>query len=100
MLIKLLFLSSRKDIKLIYKILSKADVFIQNLAPGAIDKVGLNSKELRKLFPKLITCDISGYGEKGPYKNMKAYDFLIQCETGLASITGGPNEPSRVGVSL
>ena len=88
------------DIKLIYKILSKADVFIQNLAPGAIDKVGLNSKELRKLFPKLITCDISGYGEEGPYKNMKAYDFLIQCETGLASITGGPNEPSRVGVSL
>ena len=85
---------------LLHRILAKADVFIQNLAPGAAARAGLGSAELREAYPRLITCDISGYGEEGPYRDMKAYDFLIQAETGLASITGGPNEPSRVGVSL
>ncbi|PPR77074.1 MAG: Acetyl-CoA:oxalate CoA-transferase [Alphaproteobacteria bacterium MarineAlpha2_Bin1] len=93
-------IKNKNDIALAYKIISKADVFIQNLAPGATIRAGLGSENLRKKFPKLITCDISGYGEEGPYKDMKAYDFLIQCETGLASITGGPDEPSRVGVSI
>ena len=93
-------IKNKEDLELAHKILSKADVFIQNLAPGATTRVGLGSEELRKKYPKLITCDISGYGEQGPYKDMKAYDFLIQCETGLASITGGPEEPSRVGVSI
>ncbi len=85
---------------LLQRMLAKADVFIQNLAPGAAARAGFGSGELRKAHPRLITCDISGYGEDGPYRDMKAYDFLIQAETGLASITGGPDEPSRVGVSL
>ena len=85
---------------LLHRMLARADVFIQNLAPGAAARAGFGSGELRKAYPRLITCDISGYGEDGPYHDMKAYDFLIQAETGLASITGGPDEPSRVGVSL
>ena len=93
-------IKNQKDKLLIHRILKKADVFIQNLAPGATDRAGLSSEELRKLYPQLITCDISGYGEGGPYRDMKAYDFLVQCEPGLANITGGPNEPSRVGVSI
>ncbi|MEQ8248843.1 MAG: CaiB/BaiF CoA-transferase family protein [Alphaproteobacteria bacterium] len=88
------------DNAMLHRMLAKADVFIQNLAPGAAARAGLDSNELRARHPRLITCDISGYGEDGPYRDMKAYDFLIQCETGLASITGGPDEPSRVGVSL
>ena len=88
------------DNALLHRMLSQADVFIQNLAPGATGRAGLDSAELRAKYPRLITCDISGYGEDGPYREMKAYDFLIQCETGLAAITGGQEEPSRVGVSL
>ncbi len=88
------------DSALLRRILGQADVFIQNLAPGAAARAGVGSEALRAAHPRLITCDISGYGEAGPYRDMKAYDFLIQCETGLASITGGPDEPSRVGVSL
>jgi len=88
------------DNAMLHRMLEKADVFIQNLAPGAAARAGLDSTELRAKYPRLITCDISGYGEDGPYRDMKAYDFLIQCETGLAAITGGPEEPSRVGVSL
>ncbi len=88
------------DKALLHRILERADVFIQNLAPGAAERAGFGSAKLRARHPRLITCDISGYGEDGPYRHMKAYDFLIQAETGLASITGGPDEPSRVGVSL
>jgi itaconate CoA-transferase len=88
------------DAALLQRILAQADVFIQNLAPGAAARAGVGSAALREAHRRLITCDISGYGEDGPYRDMKAYDFLIQCETGLASITGGPDEPSRVGVSL
>ena len=88
------------DMALIHALLAKADVFIQNLAPGATERAGIGSDELRQKYPRLITCDITGYGDEGPYKEMKAYDFLIQCETGLAAITGGPSEPSPVGISL
>lgn len=88
------------DNAMLHRMISQADVFIQNLAPGAAGRAGLDSAELRAKNPRLITCDISGYGEDGPYRDMKAYDFLIQCETGLAAITGGSEEPSRVGVSL
>ncbi len=88
------------DNAMLHRMLAKADVFIQNLAPGAAARAGLGSDDLRAKYPRLITCDISGYGEDGPYRDMKAYDFLIQCETGLAAITGGPEEPARVGVSL
>lgn len=88
------------DLALVKRILSKADVFIQNLAPGAAGRLGLGHEALRKAHPRLITCDISGYGETGPYAQMKAYDLLVQAESGLASITGRPEGPGRVGVSV
>jgi crotonobetainyl-CoA:carnitine CoA-transferase CaiB-like acyl-CoA transferase len=88
-----------KDAALLHRILKRADIFVQNLAPGAAARAGFGSDTLRRINPALITCDISGYGSEGPYKDMKAYDLLIQCESGLASITGGPEAPGRVGVS-
>ena len=88
------------DAALLRRILSAADIFVQNLGPGAARRAGFDSAALCATHPRLIACDISGYGEEGPYADMKAYDFLIQCETGLASITGGPESPSRVGVSV
>ena len=88
------------DRDLLIGIISGADIFIQNLAPGAAERLGLGSECLRNRFPQLVSCDISGYGNSGPYRDMKAYDLLIQCETGLASITGSPDEPGRVGVSI
>jgi itaconate CoA-transferase len=92
-------LKSTDDAALLQRLLAGADIFIQNLAPGAAARAGLGSVTLREQHPKLITCDISGYGEEGPYQDMKAYDLLIQCESGLASITGTPDAPGRVGVS-
>ena len=89
-----------EDAELLDRILAKADVFIQNLAPGAAERAGLGSTRLREKYSRLITCDISGYGESGEYRDMKAYDFLIQCESGLVSISGGPGEYGRIGVSL
>ena len=81
-------------------LLGKADVFVQNLAPGALARVGLDSDALRLRYPKLITCDISGYGTEGPASTLKAYDLLVQCESGLAGITGTPEACGRVGVSI
>ena len=89
-----------RDRDLLQRMLHDADVFIQNLAPGAAARSGFDSAALRADNPKLITVDISGYGDSGPYRDMKAYDLLVQCETGLASITGAPQEPGRVGVSV
>lgn len=80
-------------------LLQGADVFVQNLAPGAAERLGLGAEELRKENPRLIVCDISGYGSTGPYKDKKAYDLLVQCETGLISVTGTPDAPSKVGIS-
>jgi crotonobetainyl-CoA:carnitine CoA-transferase CaiB-like acyl-CoA transferase len=88
-----------EDLALLQRILAKADIFIQNLAPGAAARAGLGSEALRKKFPRLITVDISGYGDIGEYAEMKAYDMLVQAESGLASITGRPEGPGRVGVS-
>ncbi len=88
------------DKALLARMIARADVFIQNLAPGAAARVGLGSAALRERHPRLITCDISGYGEDGPYARMKAYDLLVQAESGLASITGRPEGPGRVGVSV
>lgn len=88
------------DAALLTRIVARADIVVQNLAPGAAARAGFGSAELRARHPRLITVDISGYGEDGPSAAMKAYDFLIQCETGLAAITGGPNEAGRVGVSV
>lgn len=89
-----------EDAALLRRMVARADIFIQNLAPGAAERAGFGSAELRRHHPRLITCDISGYGDSGPCRDMKAYDLLIQCETGLAAITGAPEAPGRVGVSI
>ena len=88
------------DLQIFKQMLSKADVFIQNLMPGALERLGVSMLDLRVEDPGLITCDISGYGAAGPFAKMKAYDFLVQAEVGLAQITGAPEEPGRVGVSI
>ena len=88
------------DKALLEAMLGKADVFVQNLKPGAIAKLGFAVTRLRRDYPRLICCSISGYGESGPYAQRKAYDMLIQAESGLASITGGPEAPARAGVSV
>ena len=93
-------LKTPSDLALLKRIIAKADIFIQNLAPGATDRLGLASADLRKRHKQLITCDISGYGSTGSRKDMKAYDLLVQAETGLSLITGGENEAGRVGVSV
>lgn len=87
-----------KDI--LNRLLERADVFIQNLAPGAAERLGFGAAKLRGKHPRLIVCDVSGYGSSGPYRDKKAYDLLLQCETGLVSITGTPDTPSKVGVSI
>lgn len=81
-------------------LIASADILVQNLKPGAMTRMGLDVSELCRKHPRLICCSISGYGETGPLAARKAYDLLIQAESGLASITGGPNEPARVGVSI
>jgi formyl-CoA transferase len=80
--------------------LAKADVFIQNLKPGAVAKLGFAIERLRRDYPRLICCSVSGFGESGPYAARKSYDLLVQAESGLASVTGGPGAPARVGVSV
>ncbi|MGB6400898.1 MAG: CaiB/BaiF CoA-transferase family protein [Bradyrhizobium sp.] len=82
------------------ELIAGADVLLQNLKPGSMDKLGFSLERLRKDYPALICCTISGYGDTGPYADRKAYDLLIQAESGLASITGGPEGPSRVGISV
>ena len=88
------------DSALLRRMIARADIFVQNLAPGAAARAGFGSAALRKAHPRLVTCDISGYGEEGPMRDRKAYDLLVQCETGLASITGSAEAPGRVGVSI
>ena len=82
------------------QLLASADVLVQNLAPGAAARMGLGFAELSAANPKLIVCDISGYGEDGPYRDKKAYDLLIQSEAGFLSVTGTPEEPSKSGNSI
>ena len=93
-------LTKAEDKALLEAMLGKADVFVQNLKPGALAKLGFAVARLRKDYPRLICCSISGYGESGPYAQRKAYDLLIQAESGLSSVTGGPEGPARVGVSV
>lgn len=83
----------------LHRLLSTADVYIQNLAPGASARLGFEANALRARYPRLITCDVSGYGGSGPYRDKKAYDLLVQAESGLVSITGTPETPSKVGIS-
>ena len=84
------------------KLLASAEVLVQNLAPGATERMGLSFETLHKRFPRLIVCDISGYGEGGPYEQKKAYDLLIQSEGGFLSVTGGPgeNDMAKAGCSI
>ena len=93
-------LTSQKGKAALEAIIARADVVIQNLKPGALAKLGFDLARLRRDYPRLVTCSISGYGEDGPMADRKAYDLLIQAESGLCSITGGPSEPARVGVSV
>ncbi|MHC8517722.1 CaiB/BaiF CoA transferase family protein [Sporosarcina sp. ITBMC105] len=93
-------LKSKEGKEILEKLLSEADIFIQNLAPGAIDRLGFSPKVLNEKFEKLIVCGISGYGTYGPYVDKKAYDLLIQCEAGLVSITGTDDTPSKAGISV
>jgi itaconate CoA-transferase len=81
------------------RLLARADVFVHNLAPGATERLGFGAERLREEHPRLIDCGISGYGSTGPYRDKKAYDLLVQCETGLVSTTGTPETPSKVGIS-
>ncbi len=92
-------IKQEEDAGLLHRILAQADVFIQNLAPDAARRAGFGSEELLDRYPRLICCDISGYGDQGDYSAMKAYDLLVQCESGMASITGTPEAPGRIGVS-
>ena len=82
------------------RLLATADVFVQNLAPGAAARLGLSARELQARFPRLIVCDISGYGNDGPYRDRKAYDLLIQSEAGFVSVTGTPDEVVKAGASV
>jgi len=92
-------LGKAEDKALLEAMLKRADIFVQNLKPGAVGKLGFPIARLRRQYPRLICCSISGFGESGPFAARKAYDLLIQAESGLASITG-TTEPSRVGVSV
>jgi crotonobetainyl-CoA:carnitine CoA-transferase CaiB-like acyl-CoA transferase len=93
-------LRSPEDASTLVSLIASADVFIQNLAPGAAARLGFGSDALRAAHPRLITCDISGYGEAGPLKDRKAYDLLVQAESGLVAVSGAPGPWGRVGVSI
>ena len=88
------------DLAVLQQLIAKADVLVQNLAPGATARMGLDAATLRAQYPRLIVCDISGYGNDGPYRDKKAYDLLIQSEAGFLSITGTPEHPSKSGNSI
>jgi itaconate CoA-transferase len=89
-----------KAAEILARLIARADVFIQNLAPGAAGRLGLDAAVLLGRHPRLIVCDISGYGDSGPYASKKAYDLLVQSEAGVLSVTGTPEVPSKVGISI
>jgi crotonobetainyl-CoA:carnitine CoA-transferase CaiB-like acyl-CoA transferase len=93
-------LRQAEDLALLKRIIAAADVFVQNLAPGATARLGIGAEEMTQAFPRLIYVSISGYGEDGPYRDQKAYDMLIQGESGLLSINGTPEGSARVGISV
>ncbi|MBW0118062.1 CaiB/BaiF CoA transferase family protein [Pseudonocardia abyssalis] len=88
----------KADAATVHRLLERADVFVQNFAPGAAERLGLGADHLRARYPRLITCSISGYGPDGPYRDAKAYDLLIQSEAGLVSVTGTADEPAKAGI--
>jgi itaconate CoA-transferase len=87
-------------VEVLGRLVERADVFLHNLAPGAIDRLGFDGATLRARHPRLVVCEISGYGSSGPYRDKKAYDLLVQSEAGLLSITGTEDAPSKVGISI
>jgi itaconate CoA-transferase len=91
---------SERGQRVLAALLARADVFVQNLAPGAADRLGLSAPTLRTRHPRLICCSVSGYGPDGPYASKKAYDLLVQCEAGLLSVTGTPDTPAKAGISV
>jgi len=91
---------SRDGQAVLAALLARADVFVQNLAPGAAERLGLGAERLCARHPRLICCSVSGYGPDGPYRHKKAYDLLVQCEAGLLSVTGTPDEPAKAGISV
>ncbi|MDG9717218.1 CaiB/BaiF CoA-transferase family protein [Streptomyces sp. DH24] len=93
-------LKDRRGRDVLHELLAGADVFVQNLAPGATDRLGLGTDELTRRHPRLVPCTISGYGTTGPWADRKSYDLLVQCQTGLVSLTGTPEETARTGISV
>ena len=93
-------LKNADDMGVLHQLLARADVFVQNLAPGATDRMGLSFDDLSDRHPRLIVCDISGYGSNGPYRDKKAYDLLIQSEAGFLSVTGEPGSMAKAGISI
>jgi len=93
-------LSRREGAEVLERLLQRADVFVHNLGPGSMDRLGFGTPRVRAAFPGLVVCTISGFGATGPYRDRKAYDLLVQGETGLLSITGTPDTPSRAGISV
>src|ERR1700750_1206653 len=93
-------LATKEGRQSLEQLIASADVLLQNLKPGSMDKLGFPLEGVHRDYPALIICTITGYGDEGPYAHRKAYDLLIQAESGLASITGGPEGPSRVGISI
>ncbi|KAI1132966.1 CoA-transferase family III [Nemania abortiva] len=93
-------LKQEKDLNVVKELLKKADVLVQNLAPGATDRLGFSYAKLKDEHPSLIVCDISGYGDTGPYRDKKAYDLLVQSEAGVLSVTGTETEPAKVSISI
>jgi crotonobetainyl-CoA:carnitine CoA-transferase CaiB-like acyl-CoA transferase len=93
-------LKREEAIDVLRRLLARADVFMHNLAPGAMARLGFASADVRRQHPRLIACEVSGYGSSGPYRDKKAYDLLVQSETGVLSITGSEDEPAKVGISV
>jgi itaconate CoA-transferase len=88
------------DRRVLDALVDQADVFVSNLGPGAVDRLGLGAETVRARRPELVHCTVSGYGTEGPYRTKKAYDLLVQCETGVLSVTGSPDEPAKAGMSV
>jgi itaconate CoA-transferase len=93
-------LKTERGRQVLSALVARADVFVQNLAPGAADRLGFAAADLTARHPRLICCSISGYGPDGPYRSKKAYDLLVQCEAGLLTVTGTPGQPSKAGISV
>jgi len=93
-------LKQPEAVDVLRRLLGRADVFIHNLAPGAMARLGFASADVRRAHPRLVVCEVSGYGSDGPYRDKKAYDLLVQSETGVLSITGSEEEPAKVGISV